>query len=74
MAAKADQAPPGGDPARHTWRRALRAELTQLQKRALKALGYAVFAYLLLRLLPALKQALHSLEQPTPRGRSSAEE
>jgi hypothetical protein len=36
--------------------------LTRLQKRALKALGYVVFAYLLFRLLPALKQALHSLE------------
>jgi uncharacterized membrane protein YbhN (UPF0104 family) len=36
--------------------------LTQLQRRALKAVGYAVLAYLLLRLLPSLKQALHSLE------------
>src|SRR5438270_7320581 len=61
MAAMADHAVPGGDPTRHT-PRALSAGWTQVQKRALKAVGYAVFAYLLLRLLPAFKQALHSLE------------
>jgi uncharacterized membrane protein YbhN (UPF0104 family) len=61
MAAVVDQPVPGADPTRHT-RRALSAGWTQLQKRAVKALGYAVLAYLLLRLLPALKQALHSLE------------
>lgn len=61
MAAMADQPHSGGDPTRHT-RRALSAGWTQLQKRALKAVGYAVLAYLLLRLLPVLKQALHSLE------------
>ena len=61
MAATADQAVPGKDPTRHT-RRAVSAGLTQLQKRALKAVGYVVLAYLLLRLLPTLKQALHSLE------------
>jgi uncharacterized membrane protein YbhN (UPF0104 family) len=59
--ATADQAAPGADGQRHT-RRALRAGSTQLQKRALKVVGYAVFAYLLLRLLPTLRQALHSLE------------
>jgi uncharacterized membrane protein YbhN (UPF0104 family) len=57
----ADQAAPADGPTRHT-RRALSAGWTQLQTRALKAVGYAVFAYLLLRLLPAFKQALHSLE------------
>jgi uncharacterized membrane protein YbhN (UPF0104 family) len=61
MAAAADQAVPAGEPTRHT-RRALSAGWTQLQKRALKVLCYAGFAYLLLRLLPAFKQALHSLE------------
>jgi Lysylphosphatidylglycerol synthase TM region len=61
MAAAADQAVPAGDPTRHT-RRALSAGLTQLQRRALKAVGYALLAYLVLRLLPAFKQALHSLE------------
>lgn len=61
MAVVADHPAPGSPPTPHT-RRALGAGLTQLQKRVLKAVGYAVFAYLLLRLLPALKQALHSLE------------
>jgi uncharacterized membrane protein YbhN (UPF0104 family) len=61
MAAITDPTGPAGDPARHT-RRALSAGWTQLQKRALKVVGWALLAYLLLRLLPALKQALHSLE------------
>jgi uncharacterized membrane protein YbhN (UPF0104 family) len=61
MAAAVDQAVSAAPPKRHT-RRALSAGLTQLQKRALKALGYVVLAYMLLRLLPALKQAVHSLE------------
>jgi uncharacterized membrane protein YbhN (UPF0104 family) len=61
MATVVDQAAPGGGSARHT-RRALSAGRTQLQKRALKAVGYAILAYLLLRLLPALEQALRSLE------------
>lgn len=61
MAAVADHPLPSGPPTRHT-RRALSAGWTQLQRRALKAVGYAVFAYLLLRLLPSLKQAFHSLE------------
>ena len=61
MAAVVDHPAPGSPPTRHT-RRALSAGLTQLQKRAIKAAGYAVFAYLLLRLLPSLKQALYSLE------------
>jgi uncharacterized membrane protein YbhN (UPF0104 family) len=61
MAAVVDQPVSAGTSTRHT-RRALSAGLTRLQKRALKALGYVVLAYLLLRLLPTLKQALHSLE------------
>ena len=61
MAAIVDQPVPAGSPTRHT-RRALSAGLKRLQKRALKALGYIVLVYLLFRLLPALKQALHSLE------------
>ncbi len=61
MTAMPDQAVPGGDPTRDT-RPALNAGWTRLQKRALTAVGYAVFAYLLLRLLPAFKQAVHSLE------------
>jgi uncharacterized membrane protein YbhN (UPF0104 family) len=61
MAAAVDQPVPAGTPTRRT-RRALSAGLTRLQKRALKALGYLVLGYLLFRLLPALKQALHSLE------------
>ena len=61
MAAVIDQPVSADTPPRHT-RRALSAGLTGLQKRALKALGYIVLVYLLYRLLPALKQALHSLE------------
>src|ERR1700693_5965859 len=61
MAAVVDHPAPGSPPTRHT-RRALSAGLTQLQKRAIKAAGYGVFAYLLLRLLPSVKQALDSLE------------
>ena len=61
MAAVIDQPVSADTPTRHT-RRALSAGLTRLQKRALEALGYIVLVYLLYRLLPALKQALHSLE------------
>jgi hypothetical protein len=61
MAAVVDQPVSAAPPTRHT-RRALSAGLTRLQKRGLKALGYIVLVYLLFRLLPALKQALHSLE------------
>lgn len=61
MATVVDEPVSAAPPQRHT-RRALRAGLTQLQRRALKALGYLVLAYLFLRLLPTLKQALHSLE------------
>jgi uncharacterized membrane protein YbhN (UPF0104 family) len=62
MATAARQQQPDTPPSRHT-RRALSAGSTQLQKRLLKAVGYAVFAYLLLRLLPSFKQALHGLER-----------
>src|ERR1700749_2081211 len=62
MAAGIDHPGSADTPTRHT-RRALSAGLTRLQKQALKALGYIVLVYLLYRLLPALKQALHSLER-----------
>jgi uncharacterized membrane protein YbhN (UPF0104 family) len=45
----------------HT-RRALSAARGHLGKRTLKLLGYVAFAYLVLKLLPGLKQALRSLE------------
>ena len=43
-------------------RRAHRAARGHLQKSALKLLGWAVFAVLLLKLVPSLQQALHSFE------------
>jgi uncharacterized membrane protein YbhN (UPF0104 family) len=43
--------------------RALHAGRNELLKHALKLLGYVVFAYLLVRLLPGLKTALRSLER-----------
>jgi uncharacterized membrane protein YbhN (UPF0104 family) len=43
--------------------RALGAARGHLQKKALKLLGYVVFGYLIVRLIPGLKQALRSLEQ-----------
>jgi hypothetical protein len=61
MAAVVDQPVSAGTPTRHT-RRALSARLMRLQKRTFKALGYVILAYLLLRLLPAFKEALHGLE------------
>jgi uncharacterized membrane protein YbhN (UPF0104 family) len=61
MAAVVDQPLSADTPTRHT-RRALSAGLTRLGKRALKALGYILVVYLLFRLLPALKQAVRSLE------------
>ena len=61
MATVAPPQQPDTPPTRHT-RRALSAGSTQLRRRLLKAGGFAVFAYLLLRLLPSFKQGLHSLE------------
>ena len=46
----------------HHARRALSDAKRYLQKSALKLGGYLVVAYLVLKLIPALKQALHSLE------------
>jgi uncharacterized membrane protein YbhN (UPF0104 family) len=43
--------------------RALHAGRKELLKHALKLFGYIVFAYLLLRLVPTLKQAVHSLQR-----------
>ncbi len=37
-----------------------------MRKSALKVLGWVVFAFLVLELLPGLRQALHSLEHVTP--------
>jgi uncharacterized membrane protein YbhN (UPF0104 family) len=55
--------PPAPGPAQpHRTRRALSAARTHLHKKALKLLGWVVFAFLGLKLLPGLKQALHSLE------------
>jgi uncharacterized membrane protein YbhN (UPF0104 family) len=50
-------------PRGHHSRLALRATKGHLQKRALTLLGYAIVAYLIVRLIPGLKQALRSLEQ-----------
>ena len=47
---------------RRSTRRALSTARTHLQKRAVKVLGWLVFGYLVLKLLPGLRQALHSLE------------
>jgi uncharacterized membrane protein YbhN (UPF0104 family) len=52
---------PAAGGARHT-RRALSAARGHLQKSAITLLGWVVFGYLLLKLVPDLKQALHSLE------------
>lgn len=62
LAAVAEQAPPASSQARPT-RRALSSARGHLQKTALKLLGYVVLAFLVLKLLPQLKQALRSLEQ-----------
>src|ERR1700761_3113489 len=50
---------------RHT-RRALSAARGRLQKAALKLVGWLAIGYLILRLLPVLKQALRSLECVSP--------
>ena len=47
---------------RRSTRRALSTARTHLQKRAVKLLGWMVFGYLVVKLLPGLGQALHSLE------------
>ena len=46
----------------HHARRALSDAKRHLQRSALKLVGYLVVAYVVLKLIPALKQALHSLE------------
>ena len=61
VAAVADRRPPAGTQSRHI-RRALSAARGHLQRSAHKLLGWVVFAVLLLKLVPSLKQALHSLE------------
>ena len=58
------EAQPASEHARsHHSLRALLAARGHLQKRALKLLGYVIVAYLIVRLIPGLKQALRSLEQ-----------
>jgi uncharacterized membrane protein YbhN (UPF0104 family) len=47
---------------RRDTRRALSAARGRLQKNALKLVGWLLFAYLLLKLVPSLRVALHSLE------------
>jgi uncharacterized membrane protein YbhN (UPF0104 family) len=56
-----DEAPPPAA-SRHT-RRALSTARGHLERRAVKLLGWLVFGYLLLKLVPAFKQALGSLER-----------
>jgi uncharacterized membrane protein YbhN (UPF0104 family) len=51
-----------GERTRSTWH-ALRDVKGHLRKSALKLLGYLVVAYLILRLIPTLNEALHSLKQ-----------
>jgi hypothetical protein len=58
-------APPGavdGSVQEHHARRALSDVKRHLQKSALKLVGYLVAAYVVLKLIPTLKQALRSLE------------
>jgi uncharacterized membrane protein YbhN (UPF0104 family) len=56
--------PPGPEhAAAHHGRRALGDARRRLQKKAVKLVGYLVLAYLVVRLIPALKQALSSLER-----------
>jgi uncharacterized membrane protein YbhN (UPF0104 family) len=58
----ADQ--PAPSPAHsHRARRALAHARSDLGKRALKLVGYLAFAYLVLRLLPTLKDSVHNLER-----------
>ncbi len=52
----------GSDPHRHSLR-ALEAARGHLGKKLLKLVGYVIVAYLIVRLIPGLKQALRSLEQ-----------
>ena len=56
-----DSSQPGSAPARHN-RLALSDAKKHLQKSALKLVGYLIAAYLVLRLIPTLEEALHSLE------------
>jgi uncharacterized membrane protein YbhN (UPF0104 family) len=61
VATIADHTTPAPAGSRHT-RRALSAARGHLQKSAIKLLGWLVFGYLLVKLVPDLKQALRSLE------------
>ena len=61
MTAITDRQPPAPGTAPHA-RRTLSAGRGRLQKHALKLLTWIVFAFLLVKLIPSLKQALGSLE------------
>lgn len=61
MIATVDRGTPAPAEARHT-RRVLREARRRLQKSALKLLGWLVFGYLLLKLVPTFKQDLSSLQ------------
>ncbi len=52
----------GGSAQEHHARRALSGASRHLQKSALKLVGYLVAAYLVLKLIPTLREALRSLE------------
>jgi uncharacterized membrane protein YbhN (UPF0104 family) len=62
LAAVADQSAASPAHSRHAWRAVSHAR-SDLQKRALKLLAYLAVGYLLLRLLPTLKQSVRSLER-----------
>src|SRR5271154_2524379 len=47
----------------HRSRHALDAAKGRLQKRALKLAGYLIVAYLVVKLIPSLEQALRSLQR-----------
>src|ERR1700731_3929223 len=55
-------APPQHHPGRHHNRVALADAKGQLGHRALKLVGYLAVAYLIVRLIPSLRQALRDLE------------
>jgi uncharacterized membrane protein YbhN (UPF0104 family) len=61
VAALADRRTPPPAGSRRT-RRALSTARSQLHQHAIKLLGWLVFGYLLVKLVPTFKQALHSLE------------
>ena len=60
-----DAAPATGSghlPRRDRFRQALRHAKAHLRRRALELVGFLVVVYAVLKLVPALEQALHALE------------